>query len=456
MDILVVGGGIGGLTAALALARDGHQVRVLEKAAQFAELGAGLQLAPNATRILSRLGVLDRVLDAGVRPRRLLLRSAVTAEELTALDLGEPFTARYQAPYVVMHRSDLLAILYDACQAAGVGLCPDQDVRAVTDGADAAGRAAAAECADGTRYQAAAVIAADGLHSGVRRLFTADQPVCSGFAAYRGTARIDQVTARSGLDEVVAWIGPDLHFVQYPLRAGQIYNQVAVFRSPKYAACPGSPTVSGAARTSSTRACCPQVREATGFLWRDRWWPMYDREPLAIWTRGRIALLGDAAHPMLQYLAQGACQAIEDADALARALAACPARPVGAGAGTTRPPAPRTPPGCSAPPGPGGTSGTSAASARCCGTSCSAAARPTTTATPTGSTDLSVHLRFDRYQCVRLASFVLCQPFPWGQACSGCPRSHVRPGCWPCPGWPTGSGLRAARRSRSSPPWGPT
>ena len=325
MDILIVGGGIGGLTAALALARDGYQVRVLEKAAQFAELGAGLQLAPNATRILSRLGVLDRVLDAGVRPRRLLLRSAVTADELTALDLGEPFAARYQAPYVVMHRSDLLAILYGACQAAGVELCPDSDVRAVSDGADAA----TAECADGTRHDGAAVIAADGLHSVVRRLFTADQPVCSGFAAYRGTARIDQVTARSRLDEVVAWIGPDLHFVQYPLRAGQIYNQVAVFRSPKYAACPGLADGQWGGPDEldeAFQACCPQVREATGFLWRDRWWPMYDREPLAVWTRGRIALLGDAAHPMLQYLAQGACQAIEDADALARALAACRGR----------------------------------------------------------------------------------------------------------------------------------
>ncbi len=325
MDILIVGGGIGGLTAALALARDGYQVRVLEKAAQFAELGAGLQLAPNATRILSRLGVLDGVLDAGVRPRRLLLRSAVTADELTALDLGEPFAARYQAPYVVMHRSDLLAILYGACQAAGVELCPDSDVRAVSDGADAA----TAECADGTRHDGAAVIAADGLHSVVRRLFTADQPVCSGFAAYRGTARIDQVTARSGLDEVVAWIGPDLHFVQYPLRAGQIYNQVAVFRSPKYAACPGLADGQWGGPDEldeAFQACCPQVREATGFLWRDRWWPMYDREPLAVWTRGRIALLGDAAHPMLQYLAQGACQAVEDADALARALAACRGR----------------------------------------------------------------------------------------------------------------------------------
>ena len=322
-DILVVGGGIGGLTAALALARDGHRVRVLEKAAQFAELGAGLQLAPNATRVLAGLGVLGRVLEAGVRPRRLLLRSALTADELTALDLGEPFLARYGAPYVVMHRSDLLAILYDACLAAGVGLQAGKDVVAVT-GDDGA---AAAECADGTSYRGAALIAADGLHSGIRALFSADQPVCSGFAAYRGTARIDEVTARSELDEVVAWIGPDLHFVQYPLRAGQIYNQVAVFRSRRYAADPGlaDGEWGGPGELDEAfGACCAQVREATGFLWRDRWWPMYDREPLAGWTRGRIALLGDAAHPMLQYLAQGACQAIEDADALARALAACP------------------------------------------------------------------------------------------------------------------------------------
>ena len=120
MDVLVVGGGIGGLSAALALARAGVPVRVLERAAQFAELGAGLQLAPNATRVLARLGVLDQVLAAGILPRRLVLRSAVTADELTALDLAETFGDRYRAPYVVLHRSDLLTILHDACTNHGV------------------------------------------------------------------------------------------------------------------------------------------------------------------------------------------------------------------------------------------------------------------------------------------------------------------------------------------------
>src|SRR4029077_5142780 len=195
-------------------------------------------------------------------------------EERPAGDVGEPFHARYGAPYVVMHRSDLLAILYDACLAAGVGLQAGQDVVAVS-GDDGA---ATAECADGTSYQGAALIAADGLHSGIPPLSSAAQPVCSGFAAYRGTARIDEVTARSELDEVVAWIGPDLHFVQYPLRAGQIYNQVAVFRSRAYAADPGLADGEWGGPGELDQAfgaCCPQVREATGFLWRDRGGAVY-------------------------------------------------------------------------------------------------------------------------------------------------------------------------------------
>jgi salicylate hydroxylase len=333
MQIVIVGGGIGGLTAALALARGGHRVRVLEREPEFAELGAGLQLAPNATSILGRLGVLDRVLEVGVLPRRLLLRSIITAEELSALDLGASFMDRYGAPYVVVHRSDLLTVLHDACLKADVELRPGKEVRSVTGvgGASGAGEGVGVLCADGTGYSGDVLVGADGLRSVLRERIRSDEPVGSGFAAYRGTASVDEVAARSALDEVVAWIGPRMHFVQYPLRAGEIYNQVAVFGSPRYAAAaaagrrlPDSEWGTPDELDEAFSGCAPQVRAAMSHLWRDRWWPMYDREPISTWVDGGVALLGDAAHPMLQYLAQGACQAIEDADALASALAACP------------------------------------------------------------------------------------------------------------------------------------
>jgi salicylate hydroxylase len=313
--ILVVGGGIGGLSAALAMARAGLDVRVLERAHEFAELGAGLQMAPNASRVLDWLGVLDRVVEVGVLPRRLTFRSAVTGRELAALDVGEPFRQRYGAPYVVLHRSDLLNILVGACAAAGVSLTADAEVAAVTDH----GGEVDVTCADGTSYRGSAVIAADGLHSRIRRMFSDDALIEAGYVAYRGTVDVSQVARHSGLDEVVAWIGPGLHLVQYPLRAGTLYNQVAVFRSRRYAA--GEPDWGTPEELDAAFAvCCSRVREALSSLWRDRRWPMCDRAPMGNWARGRIALLGDAAHPMLQYLAQGACQAIEDAHVLARAL----------------------------------------------------------------------------------------------------------------------------------------
>ncbi len=315
-EVLVAGGGIGGLTAALALARAGLWVRVLERAHEFADLGAGLQMAPNASRVLDRLGVLDRVIEAGVPPRRLVFRNAVSGRDLSAIDVGPGFRRRYGAPYVVLHRSDLLNILVGACAEAGAALIPDAEVATIAEDGDGVD----VTCADGTGYRGRAVIVADGLHSRLRRLFVDDDPVCSGFAAYRGTVEVSELARHSGLEDVVAWIGPGLHLVQYPLRAGTLYNQVAVFRSRRYAA--GEADWGGPDELDGAFAgCCDRVREALGSLWRDRHWPMYDRPPMDRWARGRVALLGDAAHPMLQYLAQGACQAIEDADVLADARA---------------------------------------------------------------------------------------------------------------------------------------
>ena len=313
-EILVIGGGIGGLAAALTVRRTGRPVRVLERSAQFGEIGAGIQLAPNATRILDRLGLLGPLIDVGVRPRRLVLADAVAGVELTALDLTD-FPERYGAPYIVLHRSDLLDILLGGCADAGVTL----EASAQVTGLAGSGASVRATCSDGRSFDGTAAICADGLHSRSRRMFSDDEPICSGYVAYRGAVPMERVARHADLRDVVAWIGPGLHLVQYPLRSGRMYNQVAVFRSDAYRR--GEQDWGNPAELEQRFAgCCDHVRESIPLLGRDNRWPMYDRLPIGTWVRGRIALLGDAAHPMLQYLAQGGCQAIEDAAALAAAL----------------------------------------------------------------------------------------------------------------------------------------
>ncbi|HEX3788547.1 MAG TPA: FAD-dependent monooxygenase [Pseudonocardiaceae bacterium] len=311
-DVVVVGGGIGGLASALALTLGGRRARVLEQSAEFGEVGAGLQMAPNATRILRSWGVLDEVVDRGVLPRRLVMRDALDGTELTHLDLADA-ERRFGAPYVVIHRSDLHAILLAACRAAGVELVTDTTVRDVEIGADQAVAVSA-----GRRDTGRLVLAADGLGSVLRTRLSDDEPVSSAYVAYRGTVPMDQLadSADLALDDVVVYIGPHCHMVQYPLRRGEIFNQVAVFRSPRALAGQpdwGTPDELDAAFAGT----CAAVRAGLPNLWRDRWWRMYDRQPIGRWVDRRLALTGDSAHPMLQYLAQGACQAIEDADGLA-------------------------------------------------------------------------------------------------------------------------------------------
>lgn len=314
-DVLVVGGGIGGLTAALCSARAGLSVRVLEQAAAFGEIGAGIQLAPNATRILGGLGLLDRIRDVGVLPRRLVLADATTTAELTHLPLVD-FPARYGGPYVVMHRSDLLEILLDGCREAGVELVTGARVTAIDEPAEHA----AARCADGREFTGRALLACDGLNSRIRARFSDDDVLCSGYVAYRGAVPMEQVQRHADLRDVMVWLGLAMHLVQYPLRAGELYNQVAVFRSVAWERGESDWGAPEELDEVFSRAS-EHVREATTLLGRDHRWPMFDREPIGTWVQGRVALLGDAAHPMLQYLAQGACQAIQDAHCVAGLLA---------------------------------------------------------------------------------------------------------------------------------------
>lgn len=315
-DLVVVGGGIGGLATANALATAGHSVRLLEAAPEFGEVGAGLQLAPNATRLLREWGLLDEVVEAGVTPRRLILRDALTGAELTHLDLDDRFRERYQAPYVVVHRTDLHSILLQACRRAGVALETNRHV----DRVDSTASGATTRCSDGSVYQSSAVLGMDGLMSTLRGEIVDDEAVTNGYVAYRGTVALEDAAVDIDADNVVAYVGPHCHLVQYTLRRGTVVNQVAVFRSPAYAR--GEAEWGGPDELDGAfENCCGYVRESLVMTRRDRFWPMYDRAPIDHWVRGRLGLLGDAAHPMLQYLAQGACQALEDAYVIADEVA---------------------------------------------------------------------------------------------------------------------------------------
>lgn len=317
VPLLVVGGGLGGLALAIALAKRGRKVHLIEKNAEFGEVGAGLQIAPNASRVLDALGVLPEINKHAVFPARLLWMDAMSGEHLTTLDLGAPFVERYGYPYFVMHRHDLLNVLLHAARAdERITLEPGKDVTRLDDLGDAVG----VTCADGARFRAGVLVGADGLWSTVRKYVGDDaEPVQTGYVAYRGAAPISDVGEHVGLDNVVVWTGPDRHLVQYPIRRGELYNQVAVFKSYAYA--PGADAWGTAEELDERFSdCTALVGKALPLFRRNRRWPMLDRPPLSHWTRGRTVLVGDAAHPMLQYLAQGACQAFEDVLCLADAL----------------------------------------------------------------------------------------------------------------------------------------
>jgi len=311
-DVLVVGGGIGGLSTAYALTRVGLDVRVLEQAPEFGEVGAGIQLAPNCTRILDEYGLLDEASSLGVVPDAMVMRDAIDGNELTRLDLRD-LERRYGFPYLVIHRSDLHGLLLRACERSDVELVTEARATAY-ENTPAGARVTLAE---GTVHEAPVVIAADGLHSVARKLLVDDQPVSSAYVAYRGTVPIDEPRAAAvDPSEIVVHVGPQCHFVHYGLRGGELLNQVAVFESPKALAGVedwGTPDELDAAFAKT----CGFVQAGLTSMWRDKWWRMYDRDPLMRWVNGNIALLGDAAHAPLQYLAQGAIMAIEDGWVLA-------------------------------------------------------------------------------------------------------------------------------------------
>ncbi|CAF1151324.1 unnamed protein product [Rotaria sordida] len=314
--ILIVGGGIGGMATALSFARAGIRVRLLEKNTELGEVGAGMQLAPNCSRLLDRLGILQKVQANAVFPKQIVWMDALSGERLTCIDLGKKFIKTFGYPYIVVHRADLFQALHQAClESSMVTMETNRTVTSV----DERPKSIMVECADGMRYDCDMVVAADGLWSSLRKFVCDDGPPISvGYVTYRGTIKIDQVSKEAGLENVQFWIGPNMHLVQYPIRRGELFNQAAVFKSKRL---PDDTDRWGTKEelNETFGVGCEHVKNALELLQTNFRWPVYDRNPLSKWSRGRLVLLGDAAHPMLQYAAQGAAQALEDAWALTAA-----------------------------------------------------------------------------------------------------------------------------------------
>jgi salicylate hydroxylase len=315
-QILVAGGGIGGLAVALALARQGLRVRVLEQSQEIGEIGAGIQLGPNAFAAFDALGVGERARSRAVYTDRLLMLDALDGSTVAELPLGDEFRTRFGNPYAVIHRADVhLSLLEGVREAAGVSFETGTRVTRI-DSVD--GKVVVAD-QGGRHFEGDALIGCDGGKSIVRQRFVGDEVRVSGHVVYR--AVVDAVDFPQDLkyNAPVVWGGPDCHLVHYPLRGGEQYNVVVTFHSRQpetWGVTDGSP----AEVQSYFEGIVPRARQLLSLPKSWKRWATADREPIGRWSFGPVTLLGDAAHPMLQYLAQGACMALEDAVTLGEAV----------------------------------------------------------------------------------------------------------------------------------------
>jgi 3-hydroxybenzoate 6-monooxygenase len=313
-QVLIVGGGIGGLAAALALARQNIPAQVIEQTSEFKEIGAGIQLGPNVFRMFELLGLIEPISALAVFPNNLIMLDSISGEEVTRISLGEAFRKRFNYPYALIHRADLHNVLLDACRKSNrIRLDAAQKVVKVDD----AGGSVTVKTESGKDYRGAALIGADGLWSTIRQMVVGDgKPKPAGHITYRAVLPRSEIPEKYRWNDMGFWAGEKVHFVLYPLRTGELYNLVAVFHSDRYEE--GWDSFGDPAELHERFAkTCEPVRALLNKIESWRMWVLCDRPPIKEWSRGRITLLGDAAHPMLQYLAQGACMAIEDAVCLA-------------------------------------------------------------------------------------------------------------------------------------------
>lgn len=319
--VVIAGGGIGGLAAALACARQRVPVQLLERATQLSEVGAGIQIGPNVTRILQAWGLGAALAEVAAFPKQLQARDAQTGQVLGTLRLGERAQALYGASYATIHRADLQGLLQRAVQDAGLALHLGQTVHGWYETEEAL----QVNTAEGLSLQVSALIGADGIWSAVRQQLLGDASArFTGHLAYRALVAQADLPTHLRSDQVTVWMGPRLHVVHYPVRSGQWLNLVAIVHGAK----------PDQAQDWDQAGHTQALMQAMGVVGRDlherlasvpawRQWALYDRSPVSgasDMAQGRVALLGDAAHPMRPYLAQGAGMAIEDAQALAQCL----------------------------------------------------------------------------------------------------------------------------------------
>ncbi len=316
LPFLVIGGGIGGLAAALALVRRGYDVTVLEQAAEIGEIGAGIQLGPNAFHAFDALGVGDKTRARAVFTDEMIMHDAVDETLVGRIPTGEAFRKRFGNPYAVIHRVDIHSSLLEGAQETGrvkfvtstrvVRIDQDADSVTLTD-------------QNGKTYRGVAAIGADGGKSVVRQQYVNDPPRVTGHVVYR--AVVDKADFPEDLrwNAASIWVGPNCHLVHYPLRGGEQYNVVVTFHSRQKEEW-GVTDGSKEEVESYFQDVCPRARQLITLPKSWRRWATADREPIATWSFGRVTILGDAAHPTTQYMAQGACMALEDAVTLGEAL----------------------------------------------------------------------------------------------------------------------------------------
>jgi salicylate hydroxylase len=315
--VLIAGGGIGGLAAALALAQKGIASLVLEKASKLGEIGAGIQLGPNAFHCFDRLGVGEAARGMAVYIDSLRLMDALADGEITHIDLGAEFRARFGNPYAVVHRGDLHGVLLKACNDhALIDLRTHSEVA----GYDQDGKSVTVRLADGSTVKGRALIGADGLWSNIRGQVAGDgAPRVSGHTTYRSVIPLEQMPEDLRWNAATLWAGPKCHIVHYPLSGWKVFNLVVTYHNHAPEPVAGKPVPVEEVRKGFTHVC----ERAQNIIRHGKDWHMWvlcDRDPIDRWIDGRVALLGDAAHPMMQYMAQGACMAMEDAVCLADSL----------------------------------------------------------------------------------------------------------------------------------------